>query len=58
MGGPKILCQIFKTGMLHVTVTKKRAVSPVTNGKHLCHMLLTILGPMSHVKLKKSPVAV
>ena len=55
MGGPEILCRIFKKLLSHVNVAKKVALSPVDSLKCLCRMSLTILRPMSHVEFKKYP---
>ena len=55
MGGPQILCQILKTVVSHVTVTKEMTLSHVTSQKWPCRMSLTILSPMSPVQFKKRP---
>ena len=54
MESPDVLGRSLK--MLHVSVTTKLVVSPVTkNVRYPCHMSLWYVGPMSPVKLKKSP---
>ena len=52
-GGPDVVCQIFKMMMLHVSVPRKIALSPVTKRKYPCNMSLTILSPMTPVEFKK-----
>ena len=59
MGDHKMLCQILKTPLSHVTVAKKTAVTPVTYEKYPCRMSLTIVAEcrMSIASLRKSLVA-
>ena len=51
MGGLNVACRISKTALLHVTVARNKAVSPVGYQNLICSMSLTILGLMLPVKV-------